>query len=311
MEDRLGIGLRVSAIGIVANAGLALVKLAAGILGNSYALVADAIESVGDLLSTAIVWGGLVIAAKPPDENHAYGHGKAESLATLSVSIMLLLAAVLIAVQSVHEIRWPHHAPAPFTLVVLLAVVVIKEGMYRFQVGAGHRMDSNVVKADAWHHRSDALTSAAAFVGIVIALVGGPGYESADDWAALAACGVILYNGLNFARTAIAELMDTTPDLPFLDAIRDSALRVNGAEDVEKLLVRKMGHRLYIDLHLEVDPLMTVEKAHDIAHTVKEAIIHDHRQVADVLIHVEPAHHGIHRGDAENAEGGIGVGIRE
>lgn len=289
MKDRLAIGLRVSAIGLVANAGLAIIKLVAGILGNSYALIADAIESAGDLLSTAIVWGGLVIAAKPPDENHAYGHGKAESLATLSVAIMLLLAAAMIAVQAIGEILTPHHAPAPFTLIVLLAVVVIKEGMYRFQIGAGQRMDSNVVKADAWHHRSDALTSVAAAIGITIALIGGDGYESADDWAALAACGVILFNGVNFSRTAIAELMDTTPDLPLLDSIRNSALRVEGAEFVEKLLVRRMGHRLYVDMHLEVDRNMTVETAHAIAHAVKDSIRDDHRQVADVLVHVEPA----------------------
>ena len=289
MEDRLAIGLRVSALGLVANAGLALIKLVAGILGNSYALIADAIESLGDLLSTAIMWGGLVIASRPPDENHAYGHGKAESLATLSVAIMLLLAATTIAFQAIREIRTPHFAPAPFTLAVLLAVVVIKEGMYRFQFGAGQRMDSTVVKADAWHHRSDAITSAAAGIGIAIALAGGPGYESADDWAALAACGVILYNGANFSRTAIAELMDTTPELPLLDAIRRSALTVDGAHFVEKLLVRKMGHRLYVDLHLEVNPHMTVEKSHDIARAVKDAIRHDHKQVADVLVHVEPA----------------------
>lgn len=289
MDDRLGIGLRVSAVGLVANAGLALIKLTAGIFGNSYALVADAIESVGDLLSTAIVWGGLVIAAKPPDENHAYGHGKAESLAALGVAVLLILAASLIVFQSIHEIRHPHFAPSPFTLVVLLGVVVIKEGMYRYQAGAGHRLDSTALKADAWHHRSDAITSVAAFIGILIALVGGEGFESADDWAALAACAVIFYNGLNFARTAIAELMDATPELPFLDAIRESALLVPGAEDVEKLLVRKMGHRLYIDLHLEVDQLMTVEKAHGIAHEVKESIMRDHKQVADVLVHVEPA----------------------
>lgn len=288
MSERLGIALRVSAAGLVANAGLALVKLVAGIVGNSYALVADAIESVGDLLSTAIVWGGVMIAAKPPDENHAYGHGKAESLATLCVAVMLICAAGVIALQAIQEIRHPHHAPAPFTLGVLVIVVLVKEGMYRFQMGAGHRMDSTAVKADAWHHRSDAITSLAAFVGISIALIGGPGFESADDWAALAACLVILYNGVNFSKTAIAELMDATPEVPFLDGIHVSASRVNGAERIEKLLIRKMGHRIYLDMHLEVDPQMTVETAHGVAHAVKEAIMREHPLVADVLVHVEP-----------------------
>lgn len=281
--------MRVSAMGLIANAALALVKLAAGILGHSYALVADAIESLGDLLSTTIVWGGLVIAARPPDENHAYGHGKAESLATLGVAGMLILASITIAVQAVHEIRTPHHSPAPFTLLVLVAVVVIKEGMYRYTIGAGHRMDSTVVKADAWHHRSDAITSVAAGLGIIVALIGGPGFESADDWAALVACSVILYNGQGFLRTAVSELMDATPESTLLEGIRRSAKGVNGTHDVEKLLVRKTGHRVYVDLHLEVDPHMTVERAHGIAHDVKDAIMHEHRHVADVLVHVEPA----------------------
>lgn len=293
MKERLSIGMRVSALGLLANAGLALIKLVAGIVGHSYALVADAIESLGDLLSTTIVWGGLVIAARPPDENHAYGHGKAESLATLAVAMMLILASITIAIQAVHEIRTPHHTPAPFTLLILLGVVIIKEGMYRYTIGAGHRMDSTVVKADAWHHRSDAITSVAAGIGIIVALIGGPGFESADDWAALVACCVIFYNGQGFLRTAVSELMDATPESAMLDRIRQSAKRVDGAHDVEKLLVRKTGHRVYVDLHLEVDPQMTVERAHGIAHDVKDAIMRDHTTVADVMVHVEPARIGL------------------
>jgi cation diffusion facilitator family transporter len=202
---------------------------------------------------------------------------------------MLLGAAATIAVQATQEILAPHHAPASYTLIVLLAVVAIKETMFRYQARIGQSIDSTAIRVDAWHQRSDAITSAAAAVGIAIALIGGKGYESADDWAALAACAVIVTNGVRFARTAVMELMDTTPRALLIDEIRATALRVDGAVYVEKLLVRKMGPRLYVDLHLEVGPTLSVLKAHGIAHAVKDAIMARHAEVADVLIHVEPA----------------------
>jgi len=289
VEDRLSIGTRASSISLAVNGGLALIKLVAGIAGNSYALIADAIESLGDIISSAIVWGGLVIASRPADRDHPYGHGKAEPLAALAVALMLLGAAATIALQAVGEIRTPHHAPASYTLIVLLAVVAIKETMFRYQSRTGRSIDSTAITVDAWHHRSDAITSAAAAVGIAIALIGGKGYESADDWAALAACVVIVTNGVRFARMAVMELMDTTPRALLIDEIRATALRVDGAMYVEKLLVRKMGPRLYVDLHLEVEPTLSVLKAHGIAHAVKDAILARHAEVADVLIHVEPA----------------------
>ncbi len=289
MDERFSIGRRASSISLAVNGGLGLVKLVAGIAGHSYALIADAIESLGDVLSSLVVWSGLVIASRPADSDHPYGHGKAEPLAALAVSLMLLAAAGTIAVQSVHEIRQPHHAPAGYTLVVLLVVVIIKETMYRYESRVGRTIDSTAIRVDAWHHRSDALTSAAAAIGIAIALIGGAGYESADDWAALAACGVIAINGARFARTAVVELMDTTPRIPLMGAIEATAIRVDGALRVEKLLVRKMGSRLYLDLHLEVEPTLTVLAAHGIAHAVKDAVLSEHPEVADVLIHVEPA----------------------
>jgi cation diffusion facilitator family transporter len=289
VDDRLSIGTRASSISLAVNGGLALIKLVAGIAGNSYALIADAIESLGDIISSAIVWGGLVIAARPADRDHPYGHGKAEPLAALAVALMLLGAAATIAVQAIQEIRTPHHAPASYTLIVLLAVVAIKETMFRYQSRTGRSIDSTAITVDAWHHRSDAITSAAAAVGIAVALIGGAGYESADDWAALAACAVIVTNGVRFARTAVMELMDTTPRALLLDEIRATALRVDGAMYVEKLLVRKMGPQLYVDLHLEVNPELPVREAHRIAHVVKDSIMAGRREVADVLVHIEPA----------------------
>ncbi len=270
------------------NGGLALIKLVTGIAGHSYALVADAVESLGDIFGSAIVWGGLVIASKPADEDHPYGHGKAEPLAALAVAVMLIGAAVGIAVQAVHGIRTSHQAPAAYTLVVLLIVIVIKEAMHRYESRTAKRIGSTAVFVDAWHHRSDALTSAAAAIGITIALVGGEGYAIADDWAALAACLIIVANGVRFARMAVGELMDTTPDTTLMETIQAAALETDGADYVEKVLVRKMGPKLYVDLHLEVDPALSVSRAHDIAHTVKSLILIRNPEVADVLVHIEP-----------------------
>jgi cation diffusion facilitator family transporter len=288
MDERLAPGYRASTISLGLNGGLAVVKLVCGIAGNSYALVADAIESLGDIFSSAIVWSGLVIASKPADANHPYGHGKAEPLAALLVALMLVAAAATIATQAIHEIHTPHQTPATYTLFVLLGVVVVKEAMYRYEDHAGRLCGSMAVAVDAWHHRSDAITSAAAAIGITIALVGGPGYEPADDWAALAACGIIIVNAVHFVRTAVGELMDASPEAALIESIQAASLKVEGALFVEKVLVRKMGPQMYVDLHLEVDPDLPVREAHRIAHRVKDSIMADCREVADVLVHVEP-----------------------
>ncbi len=288
MEAHTQPGRRASAVSMAVNGGLALIKLVTGLAGQSYALVADAFESLSDIVSSFLVWSGLVIAARPADENHPYGHGKAEPLAALAVAGMLVIAAGAIAVQAIREIGTSHTVPAWYTLPVLLVIIVIKEAMYRYESRVAHQVGSTAVHADAWHHRSDALTSVAAAVGIAIALAAGPAYAAADDWAALLVCGVIVFNGVRFARAAIRELMDTVPDTAILDAIQQQALQVEGARFVEKLFVRKMGMQLYVDMHLEVDPDLSVRRAHDIAHRVKDAIIAHRPQVADVLIHIEP-----------------------
>lgn len=288
VEDPLTHGRRASAIGMALNGGLAVIKLVTGIAGHSNALVADAVESLGDICGSAVVWGGLVIASKPADENHPYGHGKAEPLAALAVALMLVGAAVAIAFQAIHAMRTEHPSPAMYTLPVILVIIVIKEAMYRFERRAAHRSGSLAVSVDAWHHRSDALTSGAAAVGIAIALIGGPGYETADDWAALVACLVIVANAVHFVRGSVKELMDTSPDTALLEAIEAVSLGTEGAKFVEKVLVRKVGPSLYVDLHLEVDPQLPVASAHRIAHGVKDAIRNRWPQVADVLVHVEP-----------------------
>ncbi|CAA9442704.1 MAG: Cobalt-zinc-cadmium resistance protein [uncultured Phycisphaerae bacterium] len=282
-------GMRSVLIGVVANALLAIAKGLAGFFGNSYALIADAIESAFDIFTSILVWFGLRYASRPPDENHPYGHGKAEPLVACVVSMTLMAAAFLIGVESVREIQRPHHAPAPFTLVVLVVVVVAKELLFRSVARTGEEMGSTAVKTDAWHHRSDAITSGAAFIGISIALVGGPGYESADDFAALLAAGVIAFNAVHLLRPALAELLDAAPPKELADDVRRAAAGVGGVLGLDKCVVRKVGLDLYVDLHVRVHGQLTVHDGHRIAHDVKDAIQADNARVRDVIIHVEPA----------------------
>ena len=281
-------GLRLSKLALLINAGLAVVKIATGILGNSYVLVADGIESTADIFSSIVVWGGLRVAILPADENHPYGHGKAEPVASVIVSLLLLAAAMLIAVQSVREILTPHRAPGWFTLPVLFVVILIKETLFRFAFRAANSIESTALKSDAWHHRSDALTSAAAFVGIAIALIGGPGYESADDWAALLACAVIAWNGLRLLRVALDEVMDAAVSPDIVAAVRRLAGEVEGVITVEKCRIRKVGLHLALDIHVVVDGELTVRRGHDISHQVKDRLLASPHRINDVTVHIEP-----------------------
>ena len=281
-------GARVALIGMAANVVLATVKIVAGTVGHSYVLIADGIESALDIAGSAIIWGGLKFAARPPDETHPYGHGKAEPVAAILVSLGVLAAAFVIAVQSVREIVRPHDSPAPFTLVVLVVVVVVKELLFRFVNRLGRDVESTAVQTDAWHHRSDALTSIAAFIGISIALLGGPGWQSADDWAALFACGLIAANGWRLFNPALHEVLDTAPRGEIVERVRIAAAAVPGVVEVEKCFVRKMGLEFYVDLHVGVDERISVRAGHDLAHEVKNAIRQTNPRIADVLVHVEP-----------------------
>jgi cation diffusion facilitator family transporter len=289
-DERLRRGLRATFLGLAVNGLLATAKLVAGILGHSHALVADAVESLADVFSSIIVWRGLVVAAEPADEDHPYGHGKAEPLAAAIVSGMLLLAAAWITIQAFRGIGEGHSAPAPFTLVVLVVVIFTKEGLFRYILRESISLESSAVQTDAWHHRSDAITSLAAAIGISVALLGGRGYESADNVAAIVAAGVIAWNGWRMLRPALNELMDRAPGREMIERIRQIAQSVEGVEAVEKCLVRKMGYQYYVDMHIEVDPRMSVQRSHEIAHEVKDRIRERLRNIRDVLIHIEPAH---------------------
>ena len=290
-SDLLG-GSRLALLGALVNSLLACVKILTGILGNSYALIADGMESTLDIFSSFLVWAGLRVASLPPDDTHPYGHGKAETLAAIGVALLLLATALILAIKSVREILTPHHAPEPFTLAVLLLVIAIKEYLFRRVLHKSSEIGSRAIASDAWHHRADAITSLGAFIGISIALIGGPGYECADDYAALLACGVIALNGIRVLGPALNEAMDTAPDPQIERAIRAAANAIEGVEGIEKCRVRKMGLEFYVDIHVLVDGDLPVRAGHSIAHAVKDGVRSEVRAIADVLVHVEPADDG-------------------
>jgi cation diffusion facilitator family transporter len=279
---------RLAQIGLVINALLAVVKLVAGILGNAYALVADAIESATDMIGSLVVWSGLRIASRDPDERYPFGYGRAEALAGAVVAALMLGAAAGIAIEAVREIRTPHHAPAPWTLAVLGLVIMVKELLAKKVLHASERTGSVAASADGWHHRADAITSAAAFVGIAVAIVGGPGWEPADDWAALVAAGVIVVNGTLLLRTALGDLMDRAPAPVMHDAVTQAALATSGVLAIEKLKIRKTGTAYYVDIHVQADPAMSLHEAHILSGRVKSSIRRQIPAAAGVLIHMEP-----------------------
>ncbi len=286
-----GAAVRAAQLGIVVNVSLTVVKLVSGLVGHSYALVADAAESAFDLFGSLAVWTGVRIADRDATDEYPFGFGKAEALAAASVALLLLVASVGIAIASVHEIRTPHHAPAGWTLAVLATVIVIKQLMSRRVQGIARAAGSAALAADAQHHRSDALTSLAAFVGIAVALAGGPGWESADDWAALVAAAVIAVNGVVLLRSAVADLMDRVPASDVVATIRGAATAVDDVRAVEKLAVRRAGRGYWVDIHIQADPMMSLDAAHIVSGKVKSAIRSTTPNVLGVLVHMEP-HHG-------------------
>ncbi len=282
-------GVRLVGRGILLNATLAVTKFAGGVFGNSYALIADGVESLLDIVSSALVWAGLRVASRPPDDNHPYGHGKAEPLAGLAVAMVVFLAAGWIGWHAVEEIRTPHEAPHWGTLPLLAVIVAVKFVFSRKLVDAGREANSTALGIEAWHHYADALTSGAAFIGIAIAVMGGEGYESADDWAALVACAVILFNGLSLARRALDDVMEVAVPWEYERQIREVAEGVPGVVRLEKCRIRKSGLLHLVDLHVEVDGSLSVDEGHRIAGAVKHTLLASPHRVSDVLVHIEPA----------------------
>jgi cation diffusion facilitator family transporter len=284
-SESLGLGI----LAICINLSLMLVKIGVGVIGNSYALIADGIESASDIFSSVVTWAGFRWSLKPPDEDHPYGHGKIDALTGMFSGGALFAAAAFIAYQSIIEIRTPHHSPAWFTLPVLMGVIVTKELLSRRVFAAADTFDSNALKGDAWHHRSDAITSAAAAIGITIALIGGKGWEMADDWGALAACSVILTNAFRIMKGSVYDATDAAVPPQLRDSICTAAANHPGVQRIEKCLVRKSGTNLFVELHVEVDPSVTIREGHRIGHQIKAALIAGNPRIQDVMVHLEPA----------------------
>ncbi len=284
-EDK---ALKATYFSIFGNIGLAATKWLAGFFGNSYALIADAIESTTDIFASLFVLLGIKYASRPADKNHPYGHGRIEPLITFLVVGFLIISATLIAYESIEKIRTPHELPKTWTLVVLGVIIAWKETSYQIVIRRSKETNSSSLKADAWHHRSDAITSVAAFIGISIALILGKGYESADDWAALFASGFILYNCYLIFRPALSEIMDENLYDDVIASIREKSLEVKGVIDTEKCFVRKTGMKYHVDLHIVVDANITVKDGHTVAHNLKDYLQTQIPELEQILIHVEP-----------------------
>ncbi|NCP67527.1 cation transporter [bacterium] len=275
-------------LSLVSNFFLAIIKFTAGILGNSYALIADAIESTVDVFSSILMLVGLEFAAKPADKNHPYGHGKIEPLLAFVVVLFLVFSAGIIAYGSIQNILHPGPGPKAWTLWILAAIIFWKEGCFQWLKRKSITTHSTVLLAEAWHHRSDAITSLLAFIGIVAALVLGEGYEMMDDYAALLASGIIVYNSFKLLRPALGEIMDEHLYEDMIDDIRSAALKVKGVVDTEKCFIRKAGMKYQVDLHLIVDGDITVRAGHDIAHNLQDYLHEQMPELGSVIIHVEP-----------------------
>ena len=271
---------------IFGNTALSIIKGLSGYFGNSYALIADAIESTTDIFASFLVLFGIKYSNKPADDNHPYGHGRAEPLMTFLVVVFLITSAAIIAYESIMNMGKAHQAPSPYTLVVLGGIIIWKELSYRYVVKKSKETKSLSLKADAWHHRSDAITSVAAFIGISIALIFD--VESADDWAALFASGFIIYNSYLIFRPALSEIMDEHMYDDLALQIRNASKKVLGVYDTEKCYIRKTGMKYHVDLHVIVDGSISVKEGHEIAHLLKDFLVEEMPEIADILIHIEP-----------------------
>ena len=289
MKNNVQTAIRTTYFSIIGNVLLALIKGLAGVFGNSYVLITDAIESTTDIFSSFLVLIGFKYAERPADENHPYGHGKIEPIITFGVVAFLFFSAIVIAYKSILNIQTPHKLPEPWTLIVLGVIIIWKEISFQIVIKKSKQTHSTSLKADAWHHRSDAITSVMAFIGISIAIMLGDGYEAADDWAALFAAAFILYNCYLILRPALGEVMDEQLYADLIIEIRAKSIQVDGVIDTEKCFIRKAGMKYHIYLHAIVDGNISVKVGHDIAHNLKDYLLTEIPNIGNVFIHVEPS----------------------
>jgi len=268
---------------------LAAIKITAGLMGHSYAVVADGLESAGDVFASGLVLLGLTLAAKPADWNHPYGHGRAETVSGLFVGFMLAFVGLGIAVTALRHVGAVTPPPADYVVWPLIASALAKSVLSGVKFHVGKRIRSTALMADAWNDSVDILSAMAALVAVSLTLVAPHRFPSADHWGAFAVGLIVIFTGLRVTRDTTLQLMDTMPDSATMANVRNVARSVPGVRGVEKCYARKTGLQYHVDLHLEVDPEITVRESHDIATHVRIVIKETLPWVADVLVHVEPA----------------------
>lgn len=278
-------------LGLVVNLALGIVKLVGGLVGSSFALVSDAVNSLGDALTSVVVTGALWYAQRPADEEHPYGHTRAEAVAASNIALVIIISALFVGWQALARITGEHDLPPVWTLWIAGANVVIKEGLYRYKRRVGRQTGSAAIVANAWDHRSDALCSLAVFVGLSVVRWAGPGYMWADEAAALFVVVAILISGIKLFRTSTSELLDPQADAKLVQQIRSTAEETPGVRQVEKLWVRKTGMEYLADIHIQVDAQLTVDEGHRIGHQVKDRLVEKFASLRDVLVHLEPCPH--------------------
>jgi cation diffusion facilitator family transporter len=282
---------RAAWLGLVVNLLLGVVKLVAGIIGHSFALIADAVNSIGDVVTTVVVLFALRVAQLPADEEHPYGHTRAEGIAATNVALIVILSALVVGREAIQRFNMEHEIPPSWTLWIAGANILIKEGLYQYKMRVGKRTGSAAIIANAWDHRSDALCALAVLIGLAVVRIGGPSFVWADEAASLVIVIAIVWSGIKLFRSSASELMDVQADPEFVDEIRAAALSVAGVEDVETLWVRKSGLEYFADIHIEVDQHLSVAEGHRIGHQVKDHLLESFTSLRDVLVHLEPFPH--------------------
>lgn len=280
---------RAALLGLVVNVLLAIIKLIGGIFGQSFALIADAVNSLGDVVATVIVLVALRVAQAPADDEHPYGHTRAEGIAASNVAVLIIVSALVVGWEAITRLGEPAHAPRLWTLGIAGANVVIKEALYQYKIRVGRRNNSTAIIANAWDHRADAFCSLAVLAGLTIVAIGGRDYRWADEAASLVVVAAIIWSGSTLFLKAAHELMDVQADPEFVEQLRQAARGVAGVADVEKLWVRKSGLEYFADIHIEVAPHMSVAQGHDIGHAVKDHLVHTFPTLRDVMVHLEPS----------------------
>lgn len=287
--DRLYAQVRNAAlVGLGANLGLGVIKLVAGIVGQSFALIADAVNSLGDVVASCVVLFALWVAQHPPDDEHPYGHSRAEGIAATNVALLLILSALYVGWEAFQRLALQHAIPPTWTLAIAGGNVLLKEGLYQYNVRVGRRTGSAAMIANAWDHRSDAFCSLAVLIGLALIRFGGDRFMWADEAASLVVVAAIIWTGVRLFKASASELMDLQADPEFVEAIRAVSLKIEGVRDVETLWVRKSGLEFFADIHIEVDPQMSVAEGHRIGHHVKDELLAEFTKLRDVLVHLEP-----------------------